>query len=283
VATAGVSEAETKLLSSYNPTEFGVPQPGTSAPKYSWLGATGLSSEFGASGASSKGGGAYEPLIGRALQSSALASPGSFPDGTGGVGIVQASYVSSLSEQMLQIALEHEAAQEAAARAEAEAKAREEAVFDECPASACHVDGPGEGNCEVNCVTSGGAEEGLETEGEGASISNVHASGPHQVGPCRVHSRGDPASLDDATFWSFSSWADCLTAVYNVSTWNVVGGLVSTIELVDYIPANQKISWHGSLETLPDVDSGEFCFFGHYSSKGHDRIFGQCLPMTPTI
>jgi hypothetical protein len=108
----------------------------TSAPKYSWLGATGLASEFGASGASSKGGGAYEPLIGRALQSSALASPGSFPDGTGGVGIVQASYTSSLSEQMLQIALQHEAAQERAARLEAEAKAREEALFTECPASA---------------------------------------------------------------------------------------------------------------------------------------------------
>lgn len=45
IATAALSETETKLLSTYNSTEFGVPQPGTTPPKYAWLGAGGLASE----------------------------------------------------------------------------------------------------------------------------------------------------------------------------------------------------------------------------------------------
>jgi hypothetical protein len=84
VATASLSETETKLLSSYASTEFGVPQAGTAAPKYAWLGASGLSSELPASGVVSTGASSYVPEIGRTLQSEAVASPGAFPDGTGG-------------------------------------------------------------------------------------------------------------------------------------------------------------------------------------------------------
>ena len=43
VGTVEDSESATKLLSTYNSTEFGVPQPGTTPPKYAWLGATGVS------------------------------------------------------------------------------------------------------------------------------------------------------------------------------------------------------------------------------------------------
>jgi hypothetical protein len=35
----------TILASTYNSTEFGVPQPGTTPPKYAWLGANGLASD----------------------------------------------------------------------------------------------------------------------------------------------------------------------------------------------------------------------------------------------
>ncbi len=45
VGTVEDSESATKLLSTYNSTEFGVPQAGTTPPKYAWLGATGVSSE----------------------------------------------------------------------------------------------------------------------------------------------------------------------------------------------------------------------------------------------
>ncbi|HEV2975127.1 MAG TPA: SMP-30/gluconolactonase/LRE family protein [Solirubrobacteraceae bacterium] len=165
VATASLSETETKLLSTYDSTEFGVPRAGTTAPKYAWLGAAGVSSELPSSGVVTTGAGSYVPEIGRALQSEAVASPGVFPDGTGGGGIVQATYWEAAAEQFKAIAVEHEAALEAAARREAEEKAH----MEECPASECHVDGPGEGNFEGSPEPSeGGAEEsdceyGLET------------------------------------------------------------------------------------------------------------------------
>ncbi len=158
VATAALSETETKLLSTYSSTEFGVPQPGTTAPKYAWLGAGGFSSELPSSGVVTTGASSYVPEIGRALQSEAVASPGAFPDGTGGGGIVQATYLEAAAEQLKAIAVEHEAALEAAARKEAEEKAH----MEECPATACHVDGPGEGN--FPSPGEGGAEE----LGEGA-------------------------------------------------------------------------------------------------------------------
>jgi hypothetical protein len=41
----GVAPKATKLISTYNSTEFGVSQPGTRPPKYAWLGADGVSSE----------------------------------------------------------------------------------------------------------------------------------------------------------------------------------------------------------------------------------------------
>jgi YD repeat-containing protein len=155
VATASLSETETKLLSTYSSTEFGVPQAGTKAPKYAWLGASGLSSELPSSGVVTTGAGSYVPEIGRPLQTEAVASPGAFPDGTGGGGIVQATNLEAAADQLKAIAIEHEAAREAAARKEAE----EKAFWEACPASECHVDGPGEGNCEVNCVTGGGEAE----------------------------------------------------------------------------------------------------------------------------
>jgi YD repeat-containing protein len=156
VATASVSESETKLLSTYNRTEFGVPQPGTTPPKYAWLGATGLSTEPAqGSGAATQGGASYVPLIGRPLQTGPIASPGAFPDGTGGYGIVQASYSAALDGLMRGIDLEYKAGLEKAKAQEA----REQAERDACPASECHVNGPGEGNCEPGeCVTGGEGE-----------------------------------------------------------------------------------------------------------------------------
>jgi hypothetical protein len=161
VGTVGDSESETKLLWSYNSTEFGVPQPGTTPPKYAWLGAGGVATEPSfSSGVSTQGGASYVPEIGRPLQTEPIASPGSFPDGTAGVGIVQAAYLQAAAGEIKGIAIEQEAAFEAARRKEAyEAEGQCEKYPD---SSACHVDGPGEGNCEANCVryiSSAGVEE----------------------------------------------------------------------------------------------------------------------------
>ncbi len=165
VGTASLSESETKLLSTYDSTEFGVPQPGTTPPKYAWLGAGGVASEPAfESGVSTQSGATYVPLIGRALQTEPIASPGSFPDGTGGAGIVKAPYLGVMTEQLRTIGIQEEAAHEEAKKREA----AERAAWEECPASECHVNGAGEGNCEVNCV--------VEEEGDPCETVKAYGS-----------------------------------------------------------------------------------------------------------
>jgi hypothetical protein len=157
------SEAATKLISTYNSTEFGVSQPGTTPPKYAWLGAQGVSSEPSqAAGTSTQSGASYVPEIGRPLQTGPIASPGSFPNGIGGVGIVRAPYLGAAVNEFTEIVVRDQAASEEAKKQEAEERAYEQEGFCEKypDGSACHVDGPGEGNCEVNCLAViGGAEE----------------------------------------------------------------------------------------------------------------------------
>ena len=82
IATAGISEAETKLLTTYNSTEFGVPGEGKTPPKYAWLGATGVTTEL-AAGVATKGGASYVPQIARDLQTAPVVPPGDFPNGQG--------------------------------------------------------------------------------------------------------------------------------------------------------------------------------------------------------
>jgi YD repeat-containing protein len=73
VATAARSETETKLLSTYNSTEFGVPT--TSAPpKYGWLGSTGVAIES-TTGLVVQNGITYVPQTGRPLQTQGIAIP----------------------------------------------------------------------------------------------------------------------------------------------------------------------------------------------------------------
>ena len=148
VATAGISETETKLVTTYNSTEFGVPTTG-SPPKYSWLGAGGLQTEL-PSGASASDGNSYVPQLGRVLQTVSVVPPGS-PD----VMFVGA-YVNTLTAGMYEAtsayaagALERETARLKAAQEEAEREAAEAAA-----AAAGSVPEPEEG---------GAAEgEGLE-------------------------------------------------------------------------------------------------------------------------
>ena len=84
VGTVEDTGSATKLLSTYNSTEFGVPQSGTTPPKYAWLGARGLSTEPSqGSGASIQSGASYVPQIARSLQTASIVPPGAFPNGQG--------------------------------------------------------------------------------------------------------------------------------------------------------------------------------------------------------
>jgi sugar lactone lactonase YvrE len=74
IAEASISPIETKLLKTYNSTEYGVPTTKTAPPKYAWLGATGLASEL-PSGTITQDGGSYVPQTGRSLQTEAVEPP----------------------------------------------------------------------------------------------------------------------------------------------------------------------------------------------------------------
>jgi streptogramin lyase len=82
VATIKDKTGETKLESTYNSTEFGVPNGGKEPPKFAWLGAGGVEKSL-ASGVITEGATSYVPQIGEALQSEEVAPPG-LPDGSGG-------------------------------------------------------------------------------------------------------------------------------------------------------------------------------------------------------
>lgn len=118
VGTVEDSETLTKLASTYNSTEFGVPTT-SNPPKYSWLGADGLGSELTVSGVSTEGGSSYVPEIGRTLQTGPIASPGSFPNGTGGVGVTGGPGPGASVNQIMEIFRQNEAARGAAEAKEA--------------------------------------------------------------------------------------------------------------------------------------------------------------------
>jgi len=115
VATAGLSEAETKLLSTYNSTEFGVPQAGTTPPKYAWQGARAVVTGL-ATGAANGDGSEYVPLLGTTLQTQAIARPGAFPNDNTVLPTVQGAYIAEDAGLLKQLSEQRQSEEEAAAR-----------------------------------------------------------------------------------------------------------------------------------------------------------------------
>jgi tripartite motif-containing protein 71 len=161
------SESETKLHSTYNSTEFGVPQPGTTPPKYAWLGAAGISTEaaFG-SGVATQGGASYVPQVARALQTAPVVPPGAFPNGSAGTQFTAAPAAGEISGAQ-------EIATQFWQKAEAERqKAREEeaaAILRQCQE---------EGGCGAEMGGAVTDPEGLITGEEALELaSELHKSG----------------------------------------------------------------------------------------------------------
>lgn len=74
--TADNNETETKLLTTYNSTEFGTPNSKGTPPKYSWLGAAGLTNEGHTTGLITQDGTTYVPQTGQPLQPPQNLAPG---------------------------------------------------------------------------------------------------------------------------------------------------------------------------------------------------------------
>jgi YD repeat-containing protein len=85
VGTVRLNATETKLLTTYNSTEFGVPTT-SSPPKYSWLGAAGIADTL-PSGVTNQGGTSYAPLIARTLQTNGVAIPAAISTNTAYVNV----------------------------------------------------------------------------------------------------------------------------------------------------------------------------------------------------
>jgi YD repeat-containing protein len=119
IATASDSETESKLLTTYNSTEFGVPSEGKAPPKYAWLGGVGVASEPSfESGVATKDGMSYVPQIALNLQTAPVTPPGAFPDGSGPgspyVATISAATLASAEAEGKQTFAEVEAARQKA-------------------------------------------------------------------------------------------------------------------------------------------------------------------------
>jgi YD repeat-containing protein len=169
VGTAEDNETAAKLLSTYNSTEFGVPQPGTTPPKYAWLGAAGVSAETSLeSGISTQDGASYVPQIARDLQTAPIIPAGAFPNGQGtgseNTSEIPGWYVSLSSAESAATLAEFIARQEQERR-EAEQRAREYQEMREREISNEDAQSPmGEGGPEES-ICQYAAETGQEVEG----------------------------------------------------------------------------------------------------------------------
>jgi YD repeat-containing protein len=166
IATAADSETETKLLTTYNPTEFGVPVNGTPPTKFSWLGATGVATEQ-ASGQANPGGSTYVSQLGAPLQTQPVESPGAYSNGSYNGAVFSPSPSAEALAQSDSYgagAPVREAERLQAQKEETEKQAYE----NECHIASCEQhNGPGEGNCEASCeVGEGEEEEGVATGGD---------------------------------------------------------------------------------------------------------------------
>jgi hypothetical protein len=280
VATAADSETETKLLTSYNPTEFGVPVNGTPPTKYSWLGASGLTTEQ-STGAANPGGSSYVPQLGRPLQTAPTVPPGS------PTMMYVSPYVNALTPGMYESAAAY-AAGALGREATRQEEAKKQWEREHPPAPPGITPAPGEGGpeplggyegwaCQYAAET-GQEGEGcgdLASEGEGATTANVHAPTAH-VGPCSVRALAAPfedAELG-ATEWIVTVNAQCSFQTLFTSVFNLGGYKSGSYQNFIYGPR----TWTQLVFTDPSVESGEWCMNLKW---GDGEITDKCIPMAP--
>jgi RHS repeat-associated protein len=173
VATAALSETETKLLSSSEPSEFGVPTTST-PPKYSWLGAEGARTEL-PSGQIAMGARSYIPQLGRFLQPDPIpggsadaytytfGDPINTTDPSGALTYGFSGWLKEANNQEAQEVVAREVARETLEREEAERRAAEAQAAAEAAGPIGEESTPLGGYAGWLCETA--ANTGQEVEG----------------------------------------------------------------------------------------------------------------------
>jgi RHS repeat-associated protein len=185
VATAALSETETKLLSTSEPSEFGVPT-SSSPAKYSWLGAEQQPTEL-PSGVIAMGARSYVPQLGRFLQPDPIpggsanayaytfGDPVNSSDPSGELTYGFSGWLKAQNNQEAKEVAEREVARETLEREEAERKAREAKEAEEAAAPAAAIPAeaaePLGGYAGWACEYA--AETGQEAEGCGPSAAEM--------------------------------------------------------------------------------------------------------------
>jgi streptogramin lyase len=186
-ATIGDKAGETELKSTYNSTEFGVPNAGKAPPKLAWLGSAGVESAL-PSGVVTYGSTSYVPQTARALQGQQVQAPG-LPGGSG----AGAAYTSQEEPWNMQGA--------AAAGAEAPGleAAREQAAMEAAIAAAEAADPP-----EVEWYGLADARskgEKLLTIATAADVINAIGSIPGSIADKVIGLIWDKFTVDFALDW----------------------------------------------------------------------------------
>ncbi len=198
VATAALSETETKLLSTTDSSEFGVPTTSTPA-KYSWLGAEQQPTEL-PSGEIAMGARSYIPQLGRFLQPDPIpggsanaytytfGDPVNTSDPNGALTYGFSGWLKEANNQEAQEVVAREVARETLEREEAERRAREAQEAEEAAAAAAAIPAAAEeplgGSagwaCEYAAET---GQEDAECGGgsSGGSVGTVNIGGSHFI------------------------------------------------------------------------------------------------------
>jgi RHS repeat-associated protein len=193
VATAALSETETKLLSTSDTTEYGVPRSGTTPPKYSWLGGDALQTEL-PTGVIAMGARSYVPQLGRFLQTDprpggsadayayTFGDPVNTSDPSGEWTFATPGWLTQFDNEWAAGGEAREAARLAAARAEAEAIARQAA---EDAASTAAADAEmAEWACEDSWGGCGGGGEPESLGGSGGWACEYAAETGQEAAGC---------------------------------------------------------------------------------------------------
>jgi RHS repeat-associated protein len=192
VATAALSEAETKLLSTNEPNEFGVPTTST-PPKYSWLGAEQAPTEL-PSGQISMGARSYIPKLGRFLQPDPIpggsadaytytfGDPINTTDPSGALTYGFSGWLKETNNQEAQEVVAREVAREALEREEAERRAAEAQAAAEAAGPSSEESTPLGGYSGWLCETA--TNTGQEAEGCGGA-GGIGGSFAGQIDPIK--------------------------------------------------------------------------------------------------